>query len=181
MNCSSTIVISPYQSPCGQLVLGEWGGELCLCDWNVRKRREVIACRLLKHFQAVAFEWGDTPLLRQAASQLDEYFKRKRLTFNLPLRFAGTPFQKRVWHSLLGIDYGHTLSYSQLSESVEHPKAIRAVASAVGANAMSIVVPCHRVIGADGSLTGYAGGLPAKRYLLDLERLVQCFSLSESF
>ncbi len=172
MSHCSAIVISPYRSPCGQLVLGEWGGELCLCDWNVRKRRDVIACRLLKHFQAVAFEWGDTPLLRQAAFQLDEYFQRKRRTFDLPLCFAGTPFQKRVWHSLLGIGYGHRLSYSQLSESVGHPKAIRAVASAVGANAMSIVVPCHRVIGADGSLTGYAGGLAAKRHLLALESFV---------
>ena len=172
MSHCSAIVISPYQSPCGQLVLGEWGGELCLCDWNVRKRREVISCRLLKHFQAVAFEWGDTPLLRQAAFQLDEYFRRKRRTFDLPLRFAGTPFQKRVWHSLLGIDYGRTVSYSDLSLLLRSPKATRAVASAVGANAMSIVIPCHRVIGADGSLTGYAGGLSAKRYLLAMENIL---------
>lgn len=172
MNHNPAIVISYYQSPCGQLVLGEWGGELCLCDWDVKSRFKIIGNRLLKHLQAVAFEWGDTPLLRQAASQLDEYFQRKRRTFDLPLRFAGTPFQKRVWHSLLGIGYGHTLSYSDLSLLLGSPKAIRAVASAVGANAMSIVIPCHRVIGADGSLTGYAGGLSAKRYLLDMENIL---------
>lgn len=172
MNHNPAIVIRYYQSPCGQLVLGEWGGELCLCDWDVKSRFKIIRNRLLKHLQAVAFERGDTLLLRQAASQLDEYFQRKRRTFDLPLRFAGTPFQKRVWHSLLGIGYGHTLSYSDLSLLLGSPKAIRAVASAVGANAMSIVIPCHRVIGADGSLTGYAGGLSAKRYLLDMENIL---------
>ncbi|MBF4983464.1 methylated-DNA--[protein]-cysteine S-methyltransferase [Nonlabens mediterrranea] len=101
--------------------------------------------------------------------QLEEYFTKKRKHFNIPLLFTGTDFQKEVWNELLNIPYGQTISYLTLSRKLQKEKAIRAVASANGANAISILVPCHRVIATDGKLTGYAGGLTAKKKLLQLE------------
>jgi len=94
--------------------------------------------------------------------QLDEYFGRKRTAFDIPLFFVGTDFQKTVWKELLNIPYGMTLSYGDLSRKLGNPKAIRAVAAANGANPISILVPCHRVIGSDRKLVGYGGGIPAK-------------------
>jgi methylated-DNA-[protein]-cysteine S-methyltransferase len=101
--------------------------------------------------------------------QLDEYFNKKREIFDLPLDLQGTDFQKRVWNELLKIPFGKTISYKELSLRLGDIKAIRAVAAANGANPVSIIVPCHRVIGSDGSLTGYAGGLWRKRWLLEHE------------
>lgn len=104
--------------------------------------------------------------------QLDEYFAGERREFDVPLMFAGTEFQKAVWDVLSRIPYGRTETYSELARRIGRPAAVRAIANAVGSNALSILVPCHRVIGADGTLTGYAGyagGLPAKRHLLALE------------
>ena len=100
---------------------------------------------------------------------MDEYFGRKRTAFDIPLFFAGTDFQKTVWKELLNIPYGMTLSYGDLSRKLGNPKAIRAVAAANGANPISILVPCHRVIGSDRKLVGYGGGIPAKKILLELE------------
>jgi methylated-DNA-[protein]-cysteine S-methyltransferase len=101
--------------------------------------------------------------------QLDEYFNKKREMFDLPLDLKGTEFQKRVWNELLKIPFGRTVSYKELTLRLGNVKAIRAVAAANGANPVSIIVPCHRVIGSDGSLTGYAGGLWRKKWLLDHE------------
>lgn len=101
---------------------------------------------------------------------MDEYFRRERRAFDIPLLFAGTEFQNKVWDMLLQIPYGRTVSYAGMALSLGMPKAVRAVANANGANAISIFAPCHRVIGSDGSLTGYGGGLDAKRFLLELER-----------
>ena len=94
---------------------------------------------------------------------------RQRTTFDIPLLLVGTEFQKSVWNELLNIPYGTTISYAQLSQRLDNPKAIRAVASSNGANSISILIPCHRVIGSDHKLTGYAGGLVAKKTLLELE------------
>ena len=104
-----------------------------------------------------------------AIAQLDEYFTGARREFTLPLALHGTPFQLRVWELLRAIPYGETRSYSDLSHQLGNPAAIRALATANGRNPVSIIVPCHRVIGADGSLVGYAGGLERKRFLLELE------------
>jgi methylated-DNA-[protein]-cysteine S-methyltransferase len=111
----------------------------------------------------------DDELLAAARRQLSEYFAGERTTFDLPLRPAGAPFQLRVWDALLRIPYGETATYGELAREVGHPGAARAVGAANGRNPIAIVVPCHRVIGADGTLTGYAGGLECKRALLDLE------------
>ena len=113
----------------------------------------------------------DHPVLRATVSQLAEYFERERTAFELPLAAAGSAFQQRVWRVLREIPYGATVSYGEIARRVELPPGgSRAVGLANGANPISIVVPCHRVIGANGSLTGYGGGLDRKRLLLDLER-----------
>jgi methylated-DNA-[protein]-cysteine S-methyltransferase len=104
-------------------------------------------------------------------SQLDEYFNKKRTIFDLPLDLEGTDFQKRVWTELLNIPFGKTCSYMDIAKAIGDPKTIRAVGMANGRNKIAIVVPCHRVIGSDGSLTGYAGGMSRKKWLLDLESL----------
>jgi len=107
---------------------------------------------------------------RGVRSQLEEYFAGERQVFDVPLRFAGTPFQEQVWRALREIPYGRTITYSELARRVGRPSASRAVGAANGRNPLSILVPCHRVVGAEGRLTGYAGGLERKRWLLDWER-----------
>jgi methylated-DNA-[protein]-cysteine S-methyltransferase len=107
--------------------------------------------------------------LDEACRQLDDYFAGRRRCFDLPLAPVGTPFQQEVWRALLEIPYGRTSSYSQLAAHIGRPQAVRAVGTANGANPIAIIIPCHRVIGRDGSLTGYAGGLPRKELLLRLE------------
>ncbi|EWH12535.1 methylated-DNA--protein-cysteine methyltransferase [Cellulophaga geojensis KL-A] len=116
-------------------------------------------------------------VLEDAVYQLQEYFRGERTTFSLTLNPAGTDFQKKVWDALLQIPYGKTYSYLELSKILGDPKAIRAVASANGKNPLWIMVPCHRVIGSDGSLTGYAGGLHRKKWLLEHESPVTQTSL----
>jgi methylated-DNA-[protein]-cysteine S-methyltransferase len=110
------------------------------------------------------------PALRRAAAQLGEYFAGRRVRFDLPLAPAGTPFQRAVWDAIACVPAGETISYSELARRAGRPGSARAAGAATGRNPLAIVVPCHRVVGADGSLTGYAGGLSRKRALLDHER-----------
>ncbi len=112
---------------------------------------------------------ADHPLLQQAHRQLDEYFAGQRRAFDLPLAPQGTPFQREVWFALAGIPYGQTMSYAQLAAKLGRPTASRAVGAANGRNPLGIILPCHRVVGANGTLTGFSGGLEAKRFLLELE------------
>ena len=112
---------------------------------------------------------ADHPLLQQAQRQLDEYFAGQRRAFELPLAPQGTPFQREVWFALADIPYGQTMSYAQLAAKLGRPTASRAVGAANGRNPLPIVLPCHRVIGADGALVGFGGGLPTKQFLLRLE------------
>jgi methylated-DNA-[protein]-cysteine S-methyltransferase len=116
------------------------------------------------------FEEKETPLLKKAAGQLKEYFDGKRKVFDLPLAPRGTSFQKKVWKALQGIPYGQTRCYGEIAAKVGNPKASRAVGMANNRNPIAIIIPCHRVIGKDGSLTGYASGLKNKQALLDLEK-----------
>ncbi len=119
---------------------------------------------------ALADEWiEDAEALADTCGQLDEYFAGQRRTFDLPLAPHGTAFRQRVWEQLRMIDYGKTISYGELARRVGDPNAVRAVGLANGANPIAIIIPCHRVIGADGSLTGYGGGVERKRTLLELE------------
>ncbi len=110
------------------------------------------------------------PIFLETKKQLAEYFKGQRRIFSIPLQPEGTEFQKKVWRALQDIPYGSTLSYRQLAEIVGNPKSCRAVGSANGKNPLSIVIPCHRVIGSNGKLSGFAGGLTAKEYLIALEK-----------
>ena len=113
---------------------------------------------------------GTTPLLRESAAQLTAYFTGERTAFELPLAPAGTPFQQTVWRALLAVPYGCTGTYAEIAAAVGHPRACRAVGMANHRNPLPIIVPCHRIVGADGRRTGYAGGLERKRTLLELER-----------
>lgn len=164
----NVIQIQYYQSPCGELILGSYQGKLCMCDWNREGRRALIDRRMQKLLHA-DYEKSLSEVIVRTIIQLDEYFGRKRTAFDIPLFFVGTDFQKTVWKELLNIPYGMTLSYGDLSRKLGNPKAIRAVAAANGANPISILVPCHRVIGSDRKLVGYGGGIPAKKILLELE------------
>lgn len=111
-----------------------------------------------------------TELLSMATIQLDEYFQGKRTTFSLPFKLTGTPFQLAVWKELQNIPYGQTTSYKEIAQKMNKPKAYRAVGMANNKNPLPIIIPCHRVIGSNGKLIGYAGGLKLKNYLLELEK-----------
>lgn len=163
-----TIIIQLYPSPAGELILGSYGDQLCLCDWAKESRRKTIDHRLSKALKAEIRE-GHSKVIDKTITELDAYFAGKSSSFDIPVLFVGTDFQKSVWNALLDIPYGETISYGSLAQRLGHPKAVRAVANANGANAISIIVPCHRVIGSNHQLVGYGGGLEAKKILLDIE------------
>ena len=163
------INIQYYKTSYGELVLGSFDEKLCMCDWRYRRMRPTIDDRLNKGLQTTFIE-KDNVILKNARQQLDEYFNHKRKYFDIPLLMIGTEFQKSVWNGLLQIPFGTTSSYLNLAEKIINKKAVRSVASANGANAISIFIPWHRVIGSDGALVGYAGGLQAKKKLLKLEQ-----------
>lgn len=164
------IKISRYSSPVGELILGSLGDELCMCDW-VSEKQPFASCQRICRHLGVEWEEGSSAVIELAAGQLDEYFKGQRSEFSVPVKFAGTRFQKIVWAGLLKIPYGTTVSYAEVAWRINHPNGVRAVASAIARNPISIIVPCHRVIGSNGKLTGYAGGLGAKQHLLALEQV----------
>lgn len=165
---NNIIKIQHFQSPVGDLILGSYNEELCICDWKYRKMRDSIDNRLQKGLNALYIE-ETSEVINNTILQLKEYFNKKRTIFDIPLLFIGTDFQQSVWNCLLKIPYGKTETYLGLSKLLNNPKAIRAVASANGANCISILVPCHRIIGSNGELVGYAGGLNTKKKLLEIE------------
>lgn len=171
MKEKNKIITQRYESPCGTLVLGSFNNKLCLCNWQTEKHREHVNNRLRRLLNA-EFSDGISAIIDTAIIQLDEYFDGKRQNFDIPLLFVGTDFQKKVWDTLLTIPFGKTVSYREIATRIGNPKAVRAVANANGANSISIFAPCHRVIGSDHTLTGYGGGLPAKEYLLKLEKAI---------
>lgn len=139
-----------------------------MLSWNTEIDTTHRVCRRLGINEAPLIK-EDHPILIETEKQLTEYFAGQRTDFNLPLNLTGTDFQKSVWNALLAIPFGHTKTYAELAQAIDHPKATRAVANANGANALPIIVPCHRVIGSDGKLAGYTGGTHIKRILLDIE------------
>lgn len=162
------IKIKRWQSPVGEMLVGSHEGKLCICDWSAGKCRGTIDRRIQRHLNA-RYETGMSEIIEQAIAQLEEYFTRQRQTFDIPLVFTGSEFQNTVWHELQNIPYGTTISYAELAHRIGNPKAVRAVASANASNPISILVPCHRVIGSNHTLTGYGGGLDTKKRLLELE------------
>ena len=169
MKTNQKMWVEGYHSPCGELVLGSVGDRLCLCNWAVELHPGRVEKRLRERL-GVEVREAASDVTREARRQLDAYFRRERRTFDVPLLFAGSDFQQGVWRELLAIPYGETISYGEMARRLGRPRAVRAVANANGANAISIFAPCHRVVGSDGSLTGYGGGVEAKRFLLALER-----------
>jgi len=163
------IQIQTYKTRFGEFILGSFSDQLCLLDFRYRKMRAAIDKRLQAGLKAEYIE-QDNEVLTATRKQLDEYFSGERKKFSIPLLTVGSEFQKSVWRALLKIPYGDTASYLELAKSIDKPSAVRAVASANGANAISIMIPCHRIIGSNGSLVGYAGGLPTKDKLLQLEQ-----------
>lgn len=160
-----------YNSPCGKIILASVDGYLCLCDWAEKSCAERNKRRLARLLDA-DFKEETSSVLQRATAQLDEYFAGERRVFDLPLKPVGTDFQRKVWAALLDIPYGETRTYKEIAQRVDNLKGIRAVAQAIGANGICIVIPCHRVIGSDHSLTGFAGGLEAKRTLLRIENTI---------
>ncbi|MHC8382424.1 methylated-DNA--[protein]-cysteine S-methyltransferase [Pseudomonas sp. LB3P14] len=156
-----TYTFTTLASPVGELKLVANGSRLAAILWENDKPNRV---RLGPMSEA-----ADNPILVRAVQQLQEYFAGTRNRFDLDLEFAGTDFQKKVWQALLTIPFGETRSYSEIARQIGNPSAVRAVGAANGKNPISIVAPCHRVIGASGKLTGFAGGLEAKERLLTLE------------
>jgi len=129
-----------------------------------------------RHAPAIASDWqrdDDHPVAKACARQLAEYFAGTRDAFDLPLAPRGTPFQQRVWAEIARVPFGATISYAQLAARAGAPEAMRAAGAATGRNPLTIIVPCHRIVGSDGALTGYAGGLERKRRLLELEGALQ--------
>jgi methylated-DNA-[protein]-cysteine S-methyltransferase len=152
-------IFTTEPSPIGELAILGDGESLTGIYMTDHRHRPPLAAGAVR----------DHAAFTDARAQLGEYFAGERTTFDLPLRMDGTPFQREVWEALLDIGYGHTESYGELAQRLGRPDASRAVGLANGRNPLSIVVPCHRVIGASGSLTGYGGGLERKRFLLELE------------
>ena len=149
-------------SPVGRLKLVATDSALVAVIWDNENPKRVRQAELVEQL--------DHPILLDAQQQLNEYFQGQRQTFELPLDFEGTEFQKKVWQALLNIPFGETRSYRQIAEQVGSPKAVRAVGAANGQNPISIIAPCHRVIGSGGKLVGFAGGLDNKEILLQLEQ-----------
>ena len=169
------IDIQYYKTSIGELILGSYEDKLCLLDFRYRKMRKTVDARIKKILKAEYLE-RDNEILQEVKNQLDEYLLGNRSEFDIPILPLGSEFQNQVWKALMDIPYGKTVSYIQLSKAIKNEKAVRAVASANGANALALIIPCHRVIGADGKLVGYGGGLNAKKKLLILENQKSLFS-----
>lgn len=153
------MLYSVYESPVGRLLLAGEGESLCRIAFPSEKWPDDLETG-----------WNRRdPTFREVIEQLGAYFAGRLTRFDLPLRPAGTAFQQQVYTALQEIPYGETTTYGAIAKSIGRPKAVRAVGAANGSNPIPVVIPCHRVIGADGSLTGFGGGLEIKRYLLDLE------------
>jgi methylated-DNA-[protein]-cysteine S-methyltransferase len=156
METATTTTIAHYNSPLGTIRLEAADETLMVVSFQDDER--IASNPEVNH-----------KVLRQAIQQLDEYFKGTRTEFDLPLSPEGTSFQQKVWHELLKIEYATTITYLQLAKRLGNVKSIRAAASSNGKNPIGIIIPCHRVVGADGKLTGYAGGLHRKQWLLEHE------------
>ena len=160
-----------YQSPFGELSIAALGGSIVRCygphsSKYTRHIRDIESSRN----ETTDSDSANEAVIRLTSRQLDEYFAGLRKEFDLPLAPVGTPFQQRVWDALSHILYGETISYSEIAEYIGNKNATRAVANAIGCNPLSIIIPCHRVIGCNGAITGYAGGIDVKRKLLSHEK-----------
>lgn len=159
------------ETPLGTMIACANAEGICMLEFSDRKALPTELKDISKHFNANIIQ-GENPHFRTLERELTEYFEGKRLEFTVPLSPVGTDFQKKVWEILRAIPYGTTRSYQQQADILGNPKAVRAVANANGLNKISIIIPCHRVIGTNGTLTGYGGGIWRKQKLLELEKAI---------
>ncbi len=171
MFMTEKITIKYFTSPFGELIVGSYENRLCLLDWRYRKMRERIDARIQEGL-GVGYALGESDIIERTIREIGEYATGDRRCFDIPLYLVGTDFEKQVWEALQNIEFGSTLSYLELSRKIGNEKALRAVGAANGANAISIIVPCHRIVGSRGELVGYAGGLSAKKKLLKQEHIL---------
>lgn len=162
------IDLKRIETPIGTMLACATTQGICLLEFTDRKMLETQLKSMAKHLNATIIQ-GNNPHFEYLEKQLEEYFNGSRKEFSVALHTPGTYFQNKVWTALLSIPYGHTKSYKEQAITIGNPESIRAVANANGINRISILIPCHRVIGSDGHLTGYGGGLWRKKYLLELE------------
>jgi methylated-DNA-[protein]-cysteine S-methyltransferase len=163
------INIQLHKTEIGEVILGSFRDRLCLLDFVKGKARGTVDDRIKKALNAEFVEQDDE-ILEKTRTQLDEYFKGCRREFDIPLLMVGSDFQKSVWNALLKVPYGATSTYLRLAKRINNEKAVRAVGNANAANPISIIIPCHRIIGSNGELVGYGGGLSLKKRLLRLEQ-----------
>lgn len=163
------ILTSIFETVLGTMIAGAVDDGICLLEFSDRRMLNT-EYKDLKRYLRTEIEEGSNEHIDILRVQLDEYFNGQRKEFELQLVTPGTEFQKQVWKELLNISYGTTRSYQQQADALKKPESIRAVANANGMNRIAIVIPCHRVIGSDGSLTGYGGGLKRKKWLIDHEK-----------
>ena len=163
------VSIKYFRTRIGELILGSYEGKLCLLDFRYRKMRTAIDNRIRSGLNA-EFILKDNETLERTRKQLDEYLDGTRTRFDIPIQMVGTDFQKTVWNALMQVPYGKTASYLDLAIAIDNGNAVRAVAGANGANAIAIIIPCHRIIGSSRELVGYGGSLAVKKKLLDLEQ-----------
>lgn len=168
MFMKAAIYTHQYQSPLGVITLAATDKGLCLLEFDDEKRIS-NHFKQFKNRSDYEIQNHISPILKKTLKQLNEYFENNRTTFSIPLDLFGTDFQVIVWNELLTIPYGVTRSYKEQAIAIGNLKAIRALANANGENRISIIIPCHRVIGSNGSLTGYGGGIWRKQKLLELE------------
>lgn len=159
------------ETPLGTMIACANENGICMLEFSDRKALPTELTEISKHFNANIVQ-GENPHFRTLEKELDEYFLGKRMEFTVPLALVGTEFQKKVWEVLRKIPYGTTRNYQEQANILGNPKAVRAVANANGLNKISIIIPCHRVIGSDGKLTGYGGGIWRKQKLLELEKAI---------
>ena len=160
--------LTRFETPLGTMFAGAVNQGICLLEFTDRRMLET-EFKLLTKLLNMTIIQGENKHFVLLHQQLDEYFEGKRKEFSIPLVTPGSTFQQSVWKELQNIPYGITRSYKQQALALKKPEAVRAVANANGTNRIAIIIPCHRVIGADGNLTGYGGGLWRKKWLLDLE------------
>lgn len=165
---AAMVITKNINTPLGIMRAGATDEGICLFDFEHRKMMDAIQKRISLGTHS-SFEEGEHIYIDQLEQQISEYFTGTRMIFELPLHLVGTAFQKDVWNALIQIPYGETRSYKKQSIALGNEKAIRAVAGANGENGIAIIIPCHRVIGENGSLTGYGGGLWRKKWLLEHE------------
>lgn len=165
----NTINFQYYKTKIGELILGSFDNKLCLLDFRYRRMRTTVDSRLRRQLNAEYIE-QDTNVLKETRKQIDEYLIGERVEFEIPIIMVGSDFQKQVWSALIDVNYGEVATYLDLAKNINNEKAVRAVASANGANSIGLIIPCHRIIGSNGDLVGYGGGLPIKKRLLNLEK-----------